>query len=162
MNFATYADMLWPIAKYSLKFLLILAPFCLAPAILYLYLKIAKKKLSNDTDVLIQNVAVFFAGIYLIFIFYIGSDVIPIFKDIMGENYLCAHGEYTIKETSYNRSGDTAPLITMTTDNGDIIKVWYLSGVGFMLEDGGVGTMWYSENSEYILEFVPDEAIDGK
>lgn len=162
MNFSKYADLLWPVAKYSLKFLLIVTPFCLAPAIFYLYFKITKKKLSNDTDVLLQDVAVLFAGIYLIFVFVACSDVIPIFKDVLGENYLCAHGEYTMKETSYNRSGDTAPLITMITDDGDVVKVWYLSGVDTLSEEGGTGTIWYSENSEYILDFIPDEPADEK
>ena len=88
---------------------------------------------------------------------------IPIIKDIAGEHYLSAHGEYTI-ERYPQTLGSRSVWIIMITDDGERIAIGYPKKGEELIDlpkDGSRGTIWYSKNSSYILDFIPDEPTDG-
>jgi len=102
-------------------------------------------------------------------------STIPSMRDIKNESYVCVRGEY------YNRRGvykDHFALvgpfyreIDVTVDQNllkleipysiklDIIPVY--CDLDRFPPGKHTGTVWYSENSHYILEFIPDEPTDG-
>ena len=53
--------------------------------------------------------------------------------------------------------------VVITTDDGARIALDYPRGkdLSELPDDTCYGTVWYSENSHYILEFIPDEPTDG-
>ena len=52
----------------------------------------------------------------------------------------------------------------MITDDGERIAIGYPKKGEELIDlpkDGSRGTIWYSKNSSYILDFIPDEPTDG-
>lgn len=47
MDFSAYTDLLWGTVLFDLKIIAIIAPFCLAPEVLYLCLKVKLTKSTN-------------------------------------------------------------------------------------------------------------------
>lgn len=91
---------------------------------------------------------------------------LPALKDIKAESYVCVHGEYYMY--NYNYRADRDGEIYVTLDNGEIIgmhlpKRLKLPRIDEERFPSGkyMGTVWYAENSHYILEFIPDEPTDG-
>ena len=79
----------------------------------------------------------------------------PEVKDIVQENYVCAHGEYF---------SDPYEGFCFTTDDGEKIELDRIVRFGIPIYDydkfpNGTyeGTVWYGVNSEKMLAFIPDE-----
>ena len=89
---------------------------------------------------------------------------LPILKDCIEKNYTMAHGEYIIETAPATKSGlSPTEWVVITTDDGARIVLDYPRGkdLSELPDDTCYGTVWYSENSHYILEFIPDEPTDG-
>ncbi len=93
----------------------------------------------------------------------------PVTADIKNESYVCVHGEYYM--FNYNYRNDRDGDIYVTLDNGETVGMYlpkYLTRFKVPSIDEErfpsgkhMGTVWYAENSHYILEFIPDEPTDG-
>lgn len=156
MDFSAYTDLLWGTVLFALKITAIIAPFCLAPEVLYLCLKV---KLTKSTNKAFQDMSTLMICVLIFFLIKFAVISIPIIKDIAGEHYLSAHGEYTI-ERYPQTLGSRSVWIIMITDDGERIAIGYPKNGEELIDlpkDGGRGTIWYSKNSSYILDFIPDE-----
>ena len=161
MDFSAYTDLLWGTVLFDLKIIAIIAPFCLAPEVLYLCLKV---KLTKSTNKAFQDMSTLMICVLIFFLIKFAVISIPIIKDIAGEHYLSAHGEYTI-ERYPQTLGSRSVWIIMITDDGERIAIGYPKKGEELIDlpkDGSRGTIWYSKNSSYILDFIPDEPTDGE
>lgn len=88
-------------------------------------------------------------------VIYTAIVVAPCIKDIAGEHYSCLHGEYQKK---------TSARAVIIADDGEEVHLDFSKGIDMddFPENGTYGTAVYAENSKYLLEFIPDEAIDEK
>lgn len=91
---------------------------------------------------------------------------LPAMNDIKNESYVRVHGEYYMYNYNYraDRDGD----IYVTLNSGEIIGMYLPKRLELPRIDEErfpsgkyMGTVWYAENSHYILEFIPDEPTDG-
>lgn len=88
---------------------------------------------------------------------------LPAVNDILNESYVCIHGEYYMYNFNYRYDDDNA--VQVTSDSGTTTGMILPRKWGSLLIDKErfpsgryIGTVWYSENSKFILEFIPDEA----
>lgn len=157
MDFSAYTDMLWSTVSFELKFLAVIVVICLIPEIWYMTTKIKMKRSEGKTW---EDICTGFILVAIFFCCYIGSDAVPIIKDIVGEHYLSAHGKYTIEVAPASKGSPRREMIILITDDGEKLVLDYTkdgSEIIGLPEDGGSGTVWYSENSKRILEYIPDE-----
>ena len=108
----------------------------------------------------INNIAI---GMLVVFFVINIVDTFPIIKDAVGQNYVCVKGEYSIEHARQSKGGGATEWVVITTDDGARIALDYPRGkdLSELPDDTCYGTVWYSENSHYILEFIPDEPTDG-
>ncbi len=97
--------------------------------------------------------------------FIYADKTLPIIKDIDSESYVCVHGEYYMYNFTY--SADRDRDIQVKLDSGEVIQMLLPKRLEFPRIDTErfpvgryTGTVWYAENSHYILEFIPDEPTD--
>lgn len=160
MNFSRYTELLCNTILFNWKMVVLIIPLCLAPEVIYTR---KSMKLTKNENKLFQSISTAFICILIFFVIHCLSITIPIAKDVIGECYLSVHGEYIIEKYSAV-AGTRSKWIIMTTDEGNRVAVGYPYKGEELIElpkSGGVGTMWYSENSTYILEFIPDEPTDA-
>lgn len=159
MDFSAYTDLLWGTVLFDLKIIAIIAPFCLAPEIIYLRSKI---KMTKNGNKMWQSISTFMICCLLFFCIDCASITIPILRDVTDMNYISAHGEYTVER--YSRVvGSRSVWIIVITDDGERISLGYPKNGEELIDlpkDGGRGTIWYSKNFSYILDFIPDEPAD--
>lgn len=78
---------------------------------------------------------------------------IPTVMDISHNDYISVHGEFNTQKMKYQIS------TWIVTDEGESISLKMPNGSSNMFPNGeNSGTIWYAENSKYVLEFIPDEA----
>ena len=156
MDFSAYTDLLWNAAHYKLKILVVVAVFCLIPSTIWFIRICLGKKSSKDLKISsLMDIAIL---AYIL----IESSVIPIIQDISGECYSSAHGEYTIEVTRQTNSSPRTEWIILISDDGEKIVLRFPKKGEDLIdipEEGGSGTIWYSENSKCILDYIPDESI---
>lgn len=89
-------------------------------------------------------------------------EAVPIFEDCISQNYVSIHGEYTLEHAPATKGNPEMEWVVIITDDGSEISLHYPRGkdLSTLPDEGCYGTVWYSENSHYILEFIPDEATD--
>lgn len=157
MDYSAYTDLLWSVAHPKLKVLAIVIVVCLIPVFFYLR---SKGKASAE----LENLTAICLGIILIFSLMAADKVVPMVKDISGECYLSAHGKFTTETVPGN--GTSSDLLILITDDGKEIVLYYkkygeYGKDGFVVipETGGCGTIWYSENAEFVVDYIPDETI---
>lgn len=99
-------------------------------------------------------VVILYAGV-------VAAKCLPAIKDIENESYVCVHGEYYM--FNYNYRSDKDSSIYVTLDNGEKIDLILPKRLEIPRIDAErfpsgkiMGTVWYAENSHYILEFIPD------
>lgn len=98
--------------------------------------------------------------IYSIFILI--SDTCPIINDITHSQYVCISGTYSV-ENSASRGDNRTEWVVISTVDGKRIALNYPAGIDHdkLPYSSCHGTVWYSENSKFILEFIPDEVDNG-
>ena len=65
--------------------------------------------------------------------------------------------QYTIEVAPATKTSPRTEFVVLLTDEGEKIALEYPKNGEGVPEDGGSGTIWYSENSKLILEYIPDE-----
>ena len=96
MDFSAYTDILWNTVSFQLKFLSVIVVICLIPEIWYMTTKIKMKRSEGRTW---EDISTGFILVAIFLCCYVLPSVVPMIKDIAGEHYLSAHGQYAI----YNR-----------------------------------------------------------
>lgn len=121
--------------------------------------KMSKKEIA-DTQSAIDVLA-----IALILMFLVNAyESVPVIKDIIGQHYVTAHGEYSYQKLPYSKFQKDYYEHTLVSNNDEL----HLRSVGQLFsysdyyETPQIGTVWYAENSHIILEFIPDESADNK
>ena len=160
MDFSEYTVWLLKTAlAYWIVFAIIM-PFFLAGELIYMTSKKKMTKKENGEWQQINNIAI---GMLVVFFVINIVDTFPIIKDAVGQNYVCVKGEYSIEHARQSKGGGATEWVVITTDDGARIALDYPRGkdLSELPDDTCYGTVWYSENSHYILEFIPDEPTDG-
>lgn len=82
-------------------------------------------------------------------------------RDVINHNYVEVHGIYSM-DSEWSEH-DTYRWLSVTSDDGKEIQVklpGYSHGENRMFPPGTYeGTVWYAQNSECIVAFIPDEPI---
>lgn len=157
MDFSAYTDILWNTVSFQLKFLSVIVVICLIPEIWYMTTKIKMKRSEGRTW---EDISTGFILVAIFLCCYVLPSVVPMIKDIAVEHYLSAHGQYTIEVAPASKGSPRREMIILITDDGEKLVLDYTkdgSEIIGLPEDGGSGTVWYSENSKRILEYIPDE-----
>ncbi len=154
MDFSAYTDILWNTVSFQLKFLSVIVVICLIPEIWYMTTKIKMKRSEGRTW---EDISTGFILVAIFLCCYVLPSVVPMIKDIAGEHYLSAHGQYTIEVAPATKTSPRTEFVVLLTDEGEKIALEYPKNGEGVPEDGGSGTIWYSENSKLILEYIPDE-----
>lgn len=160
MDFSEYTVWLLKTAlAYWIVFAIIM-PFFLSGELIYMNSKKKMTKKENGEWQQINNIAI---GMLVVFFVINIVDTFPIIKDAVGQNYVCVKGEYSIEHARQSKGGGATEWVVITTDDGARIALDYPRGkdLSELPDDTCYGTVWYSENSHYILEFIPDEPTDG-
>lgn len=160
MDFSEYTVWLLKTAfAYWIVFAIIM-PFFLAGEFIYVNSKKKMTKKENREWQQINNIAI---GMLAVFFVINIVDTFPIIKDTVGQHYVCIKGEYSIEHARQSKGGGATEWVVITTDDGARIVLDYPRGkdLSELPNDTCYGTVWYSENSHYILEFIPDEPTDG-
>lgn len=160
MDFSEYTVWLLKTAlAYWIVFAIIM-PFFPAGELIYMNSKKKMTKKENGEWQQINNIAI---GMLVVFFVINIVDTFPIIKDAVGQNYVCVKGEYSIEHARQSKGGGATEWVVITTDDGARIALDYPRGkdLSELPDDTCYGTVWYSENSHYILEFIPDEPADG-
>lgn len=138
MDFSAYTDILWNTVSFQLKFLAVIVVICLIPEIWYMTTKIKMKRSEGKTW---EDICTGFILVAIFFCCYIGSDAVPIIKDIVGEHYLSAHGKYTIEVAPATKTSPRTEFVVLLTDEGEKIALEYPKNGEGVPEDGGSGTI---------------------
>lgn len=161
MDFSEYTVWLLKTAlAYWIVFAIIM-PFFLAGELIYMNSKKKMTKAENRSKQQQSDIMIF---LLILVVVYCLINSLPILKDCIEKNYTMAHGEYIIETAPAAKSGlSPTEWVVITTDDGARIVLDYPRGkdLSELPDDTCYGTVWYSENSHYILEFIPDEPADG-
>ncbi len=88
---------------------------------------------------------------------------IPMARDVINEDYIEVHGEYSLSP-DWNKSSVNR-WVHITKDDGSKIDIkfpGYSHGESKLFPSGEfTGTVWYAKNSKVIVAFIPDEPADG-
>lgn len=122
----------------------------------------AKKKKSSEKKVkkLFDSVSVLTGCIFvavMLLTVWTTCITIPIVADIRNESYCSVHGEFA------EARGRGGGYISVTTDDDEKFNLDIPFSIGLNIRDylppykEYTGTIWYGENSQYALMFVPDK-----
>ena len=139
----------------------IMLPICVANEFFYMH---SKKKMTKSENRSKQQQSDMMIFVLILVIIYCLYNSLPILKDCIEKNYISVHGEYTVETAPATRSGlSPTEWVVITGDDGTRIALDYPRGKNLseLPDDTCYGTVWYSENSHIILEFIPDESTDS-
>ena len=160
MDFSGYTATLIKTLLSQWELFAIIAPLFLIEEITYMRSKKKMSKKENkDRQQLSTIMVLAFIGITIMCV----VRTTPIIIDLVGEHYISEHGEYSIHTAPRSRSTADTEWVVLTTDSGDEVVLHYLwsEALSELPDDTCYGTVWYSENSHYILDFIPDESADN-
>lgn len=126
--------------------------------------------LRKEYGISLLNTLVLFVTVFVLVVTLWSIKIIPILKDLDSNNYIAMHCFYERlqEQTSYVYSD-----VRVVSEEGEMLL--YLPHKGQYTSEGDEdhyitaseaafpvgayeGTAWYSENSHYILKFIPDES----
>ena len=161
MDYSEYTSWLLKTALLYWGIFIVVAPLLLAGEFFYMHSKKKMTKKQHKDRQQLNNLGI---GVLALIFIRTAMATFPIFADVIGEHYVCDRGEYTIEYGSQTRTGGATEWVVINTYDGDRIVLNYPRGkdLSTLPYETSYGTVWYSENSHYILEFIPDEpAEDG-
>lgn len=157
MDFSAYTAVMLKTFFGKWIIFVIMLPICIANEFFYLHSKKKMTKAENRSKQQQSDIMIF---LLILVVVYCLINSLPILKDCIEKNYTMAHGEYTIETAPATKSGlSPTEWVVITTDDGARIVLDYPRGkdLSELPDDTCYGAVWYSENSHYILEFIPDE-----
>lgn len=138
-------------------FLIVLA-VAVAWDIWYIHEKKSTRKANKEMRLSVD----FFMLVAAVVFVWKAAVTIPMACDVINEDYIKVHGEYSLSP-DWNKSS-TDRWVHITADTGGKIDIkfpGYSHGESKLFPSGEfTGTVWYAKNSKVIVEFIPDEPTD--
>ncbi len=121
------------------------------------------KKMTKAERKSIEDISVMHFFLLIFVVIFCLYESLPILKDCIGKDYTTVYGEYTTESAPASKTGGRTHWVIITSDDGTKIELEYPRGTDLseLPDEPCYGTAWYSERSHYILEFIPDEPING-